>query len=89
MNKTGGGWGGSDRVKLTKSDKVELDEKCHYASDILFEWSPCFIVILFYIERKRLFMRNLTTVSPWKSELSGQFQRFNAIDGSIEMLRNS
>ena len=80
--------GGTNRVKLAKSDKVELDEKCHYASDILFEWSPCFTVI-FYIERKWLLMRNLTTVSPWKSELSGQFQRFNAIDGSIEMLRNS
>ena len=29
---------GSGRVKLTKCDKVEWGEKCHYASDILFEW---------------------------------------------------
>ena len=36
---------GSGRVKLTKCDKVEWDEKCHYASDILLEW-PCLIVIL-------------------------------------------
>ena len=28
---------GSDRVKLTKCDKVEWGEKCHYASYILFE----------------------------------------------------
>ena len=28
---------GNYRVKLTKCDKVEWDEKCHYASDILFE----------------------------------------------------
>ena len=29
---------GSGTVKLTKCDKVECGEKCHYASDILFEW---------------------------------------------------
>ena len=28
---------GSGRVKLTKCDKVEWDEKWHYASAILFE----------------------------------------------------
>ena len=28
---------GSDRVKLTRCDKVECGEKCHYVSDILFE----------------------------------------------------
>ena len=28
---------GTDRVKLTKCDKVERGEKCHYASDIGFE----------------------------------------------------
>ena len=33
-------------------------------------------------------MRNLATISPLKSKLSKQFQRFNAIDGSIEMLKN-
>ena len=31
------------------------------------------------------FGHNLT----FESKLSGQFQRFNAIDGSIEMLKNS
>ena len=29
---------GSGTVKLTVCDKVECGEKCHYASDILFEW---------------------------------------------------
>ena len=29
---------GSDRVKLTKCDNVEWGDKCHYASEILFEW---------------------------------------------------
>ena len=29
---------GSDGVKLTKCDKVEWGEKCHYASDTFFEW---------------------------------------------------
>ena len=29
---------GNGTVKLTKCDKVEWDEKCHYANDILFEW---------------------------------------------------
>ena len=32
-------------------------------------------------------MRNLSTILPFKSRLSGKFQRFNAIDGSIEMLK--
>ena len=30
-------------------------------------------------------MRNLVTISPLKSKLSGKFQLFNAIDGSIEV----
>ena len=42
--------------------------------------APClicyFIVILFYIERKWLLMRNLATVLPLKSKLSGKLQRF-------------
>ena len=29
---------GSDGVKLTKCEKVELGKKWHYASDVLFEW---------------------------------------------------
>ena len=43
-----------------------------------------FIVILFYIERKWLLMRNLATILLFKSKLSADLQRFDAIDGSIE-----
>ena len=32
-------------------------------------------------------MRNLATLLPLKSKLSGKFERFNAIDGSIKMLK--
>ena len=57
-----------------------------------FWMAPClicyFIVILFYIERKWLLMRNLATILPLKSKLSGKFQPFNAIVGSIAMIRN-
>ena len=48
-----------------------------------------FIVILFYIEKRWLLMRNLATILPLKSKLSGKFQLFNAIDGRIEILKNS
>ena len=48
-----------------------------------------FIVILFYIEKRWLLMRNLATILPLKSKLSGKFHLFNAIDGRIEMLKNS
>ena len=34
-------------------------------------------------------MRNLATVSPLKPKLSGKFQRFSAIDGSIKILKYS
>ena len=34
-------------------------------------------------------MRNIDNILPLKSKLSGKFQGFNAIDGSIEMLKNS
>ena len=34
-------------------------------------------------------MRNLVAILPLKSKLSGKFQSFNAIDISIEMLKNS
>ena len=54
---------------------------------------PClmcyFIVILFYIERKRLFMRTLAAILPLKSKLPGKCQHFHAIDGSIKMMKNS
>ena len=46
-------------------------------------------LILLYIERKWFLMRNLATTLLFKPKLSGKFQRFNAIDGSIEMLENS
>ena len=64
----------------------------HCVSDI-FWMVPCLIcyliVILFYIERMWHLVRNLATTLPLKSKLSGKFQRFNAVDGSIEMLKNS
>ena len=61
----------------------------------MFEWSHnwfvCFLflffAILFYIERKRLLMRNVAPILPLKSKLSGKFQRFNAINRCIEMLK--
>ena len=71
--------------------RVTWGEKCHYASDILFFLiAPClvFFVILFYIERNK-WQRNLAAILPFKSKLSGKFQSFNAIDISIEMLKNS
>ena len=49
----------------------------------------CFTVRLFYIEREWLLMRNLAIALPLKSKLSGKFQRLNAMDGNIEMLKNS
>ena len=36
---------------------------------------------LFYVER------NLAIILPFKSKLSGKFQRFNAIEGIIKMLK--
>ena len=52
----------------------------------------CFFVILFYIHRDWLLLysqrlRNVAPVLPLKSKLSGKFQRFNAINRSIEMLK--
>ena len=57
-------------------------------------WIPpwlicCFIVIFLYIERRWLLKRNVATILPVKSKLSGKFQRFNTIDGRIGMLQNS
>ena len=58
-----------------------------------FWMAPClicyFIVILFYIERKRFFMRTLAAILPLKSKLLGKFQHFNDIDGSIKTMKNS
>ena len=72
-------------VKWTNCNQDEWDEKCNYACNI----HLLFNVILLYIERKWLLMRNLATILPLKSKLSGKFERFNAIGGSIEMLKNS
>ena len=75
-----------------KCGKVEWGEKCYYASDILLN-GPMFN-LLFYCHiilfwEKSVFVRNLSTILPLKSKLCGKFQCFNAIDGSIEMLKNS
>ena len=56
-----------------------------------FWMTPCliyFFVFLFYTERKWLLMRNLAVILLLKTKLSGKFQRFNAINRSIEMLKN-
>ena len=58
-----------------------------------FWMAPClifyFFVILFYIERKWLLTRKLVTILPLKFKLSRKFQRFNAIERNIKMLKNS
>ena len=72
----------SGRVKLTNCDKVFWKAPCLICYFIV-------IVILFYAERKWLLMRNSATILPLKSKLSLKFQRFNTIDGNIEMLKNS
>ena len=65
---------------------------------LLYKWHtfwmvPClicyFIAMLFYIERKWIFMKNIATILRLKSKLSAKFQRFSTIDGSIEILKNS
>ena len=73
---------GSVRVKLTKCDKVNWSLKCHYASDIPFEWLHVWFVILlsyYFILRESDFLRNLAIILPLKSKLSGKFQRFNTL----------
>ena len=45
-------------------------------------------IILLHIERKGPLKRNLATILPLKSKLSGKFGLFSAIDGSIVMLIN-
>ena len=83
---------GSIRVKSTKYCKIEWSEKCHYHVIYFLNvpmFNLLFFVILFYIERKWLLMRILVTILPLKSKVSGKFQRFNAIDRSTKMLKNS
>ena len=49
----------------------------------------CFMVILLHIKTMWRYKRNLATILPLKSKLSEKFQRFNAIDKSIKMLKKS
>ena len=49
----------------------------------------CFILMLYYIEKKWILMRYLATILPLKFNLSGKFLRFNTIDRSMEMLKIS
>ena len=55
----------------------------------------CFLnvptVMLFYchILGEHFLKRNLVTILPLKSKLSGKFQSFNNIDESIKILQNS
>ena len=52
-------------------------------------FTQCYCHIFIHIESKWLLKRNLATILLLKSKLSGNFQRFNAIDWSIEMLKIS
>ena len=66
--------------------------KCHYEVTYFLN-GPIFSLLLFchivYIERKWLFTRKLVTILPLKSKLSRKFQRFNAIERNIKILKNS
>ena len=46
-------------------------------------------LILLHIKRKRLLRRNLATIALLESKLCVKFQRFNAIDRSIEILKSN
>ena len=63
---------------------------CRWQIFWMVPWSICcFIVLLIYIERKWLFMGYLATALLLKSKLPGKCKRFNAIHGSIKMLKCS
>ena len=47
-----------------------------------------FIVVIFYVERKWLLMRNLSTILPLMSKLSPKFQRFNTLDRFSIKIKN-
>ena len=47
----------------------------------------CFVVI--YCEREWLLKRNLATILCFKSKLPEKFKCFIAVDGSMEILKNS
>ena len=67
---------------------VNSQGKCLYGPITnFFVFCFFFFVILFYSERKWLLLRNLATILPLKRKLSGKFQRFNAINRSIKMLK--
>ena len=79
-------------MKLTKCDEGEWGEKCHYEVTYFLNgpmFNLFFFAILFYIERRWHLTRKLLTILPLKSKLSGKSQRFNALDRSIKMLKNS
>ena len=70
-------------------------EKCgknadHKNSEYGHFFTHCYChIFIIHIESKWLLKRNLATILLWKAKLSGNFQRFNAIDWSIEMLKIS
>ena len=81
----------SDRVKLTKCDKIEWGEKYDYASDIIFN-GPMFNLsfychILLYWEKVTSYEK-FSHNRPFEVQIVSKIQRFNAIDGNIEMLKN-
>ena len=73
--------------------RLEWDEKRHCESDMFFEWPPCLIFyfschIILYWEKVSPYEK-LSHSPNIEVRLSGQFQRFNAIDESIKMLEDS
>ena len=77
---------GSDRVKLRACDKIVWGEKCHYASEILFEWPHVnFVILLSYyiILRESEFLWKIKPQSyPWYPNCLENFSV--AIDGNIK-----
>ena len=60
------------------------DNRPRSTSGLFFVILSCYFVVILF---KWLLMRNLATILPLKSKLSGKFQRFNSIDGRIAMLK--
>ena len=60
---------------------------CKWHTFFISPWLICCFVILSYIDRMWIFKRNLARTLPLKSKLSEKFQRFDAVNGSIEMLK--
>ena len=78
-----------DRVKLTKCDKVEWGEKWHYASDILFEWSHVILLPYHFLYCEKVTSYEKFSHYPFSCSVKMTILRFNAIDGSVKMLKNS